>query len=497
MKLRVLTLLKGLILKGLISNVGILAGPILAGVSSTGVVWKRAIPKCIRPARMLSSCMLAAMLLLAGANAVASAPAGADDAGSTTASDRQLLLMLRAPPPHFRPEANYGGGYQSSPGREARRRLARALARAHGLRVLDDWPMPALGLDCFVLEAPNSDVRARLLPRLAADPRVESVQSMQEFHVLAQHARAGTRADGDPLAATQPVMADWHLRDLHALTTGRNVVVAALDTGIDAAHPDLRGQALQTRNFIDGSAYAAEAHGTAVAGIIAARTDDGIGIAGIAPQARLLALRACAQSGRTGGPVCSSFSLAKALQFALESKAQVFNLSLTGPSDRLLGRLLDVALQRGVAVVAAIDLQATDGGFPAAHPGVLAVAGSQPTRPLPPGTLRAPDQGIPVPKPGGGWDLVSGTSFAAAQVSGLVALLRELSPRMDAAQLRAALSSPASPIEMASLDAAPVRLGLPTKRPQSIDACAAVARMADRCACSCTVAQSAGSMPRH
>jgi hypothetical protein len=444
--------------------------------------------------------LLACMALAGSAQAFAQSSqidVAADDAAAATAVDRQLLLMLRVPPPHFRPEAGYGGGYRDAPGRDARRRVARSLARAHGLRLLDDWPMPALGLDCFVMEAPNADLRARLLAQLAADPRVESVEPMQAFRVLAD----GMAADGDPLAATQPAMADWHLRELHKLATGRHVTIAALDTGVDATHPDLRGQPLQTRNFIDGNAYAAETHGTAVAGIIAARADDGIGIAGIAPGARLLGLRACSQLAR-GGAACSSFSLAKALQFALEAKAQVFNLSLTGPRDRLLGRLLDVALARGVSVVGAVDVQTADGGFPASHPGVLAVAGLQSSRPspagaLPSGTLpmsvlRAPDRGIPAPRPGGGWDLVSGTSFAAAQVSGLVALLRELSPRLGATDLRAALSAPATSTPMVSTS---IGLGLAPKRPSSIAACAGGGRVAGRCACDCAVAQ-AGLMPR-
>ena len=435
--------------------------------------------------------VLLACLLAGSAVAFAqSSPidADAEDAAGATVVDRQLLLMLRVPPPHFRPEAGYGGGYRTAPGRDARRRVARSLARAHGLRLLDDWPMPALGLDCFVMEAPSADLRAQLLAQLAADPRVESVEPMQAFRVLA--------AGGDPLAATQPAMTDWHLRELHKLATGRHVTVAVLDTGVDATHPDLHGQPLQTRNFIDGNAYTGETHGTAVAGIIAARADDGIGIAGIAPGVRLLGLRACSQVSR-GGAACSSFSLAKALQFALEAKTQVFNLSLTGPRDRLLGRLLDVALARGISVVGAVDVQAADGGFPASHPGVLAVAGLQrsqalPSGALPAGVLRAPDRGIPAPRPGGGWDLVSGTSFAAAQVSGLVALLRELSPRLGATDLRAALSAPATSAPMAST---PIGLGLAPKRPPSIDACAAVGRVAGRCACDCVVAQ-AGLLPR-
>ena len=273
--------------------------------------------------------------------------------------DRQLLLMLRVPPPHFRPEASYGGGYRDAPGRDARRRIARSLARAHGLRLLDDWPMPALGLDCFVMEAPSADVpcaAARATGRRSAG-------GIGRADADVPRACRRLAAGGDPLAATQPAMADWHLRELHKLATGRHVTIAALDTGVDATHPDLRGQRLQTRNFIDGNAYAAETHGTAVAGIIAARADDGIGIAGIAPGARLLGLRACSQLAR-GGAACSSFSLAKALQFALEAKAQVFNLSLTGPPDRLLGRLLDVALARGVSVVGAVDIACRRWRFP-------------------------------------------------------------------------------------------------------------------------------------
>jgi len=250
---------------------------------------------------------------------------------------------------------------------------------------------------------------------------------------------------------------------------------------VDTAHPDLRGQVALTRNFVDGSAYRAETHGTEVAGIIGARADDRIGIAGIAPRARLLALRACWEQVAGQAAVCSSFTLAKALQFALGAKPQVLNLSLTGPPDRLLARLLDVAQARGITVVGALDSQARDGGFPAMHPGVLAVAIAG-DRTRFPGALLAPGEGIPAPIPGGHWRLVSGASFAAAQVSGLVALLHELSPGLAPAQLRHALT----------VDA----VGLLPRRPRSIDACAAVARASQHCACDCAAVQTAKSTPR-
>lgn len=432
---------------------------------------------------MRALAVLALLCLGVAASAVAAPPRSVPTPPAATlerpVQERQLLLMLRASPPHFRPDADYAGDYQATPGRQARRRIAHQLAREHGLRLLDDWPMPALGLDCFVMQAASDDARAKIMQQLTADPRVESVQPMQLFRMLG----AGRLGAGDPLSAAQPAVAGWHLRQLHTLATGKHVVVAELDTGVDTSHPDLRGQVAVTRNFVDGGASPAETHGTQVAGIISARADNGIGITGVAPQARLLALRACwQQAGADGAAVCSSFTLAKALQFALDANAQVLNLSLTGPDDRLLARLLDAALKQGVTVVGAVDTHADDGGFPAAHPGVLAVAGAQ-DHGGPPGVLLAPDRGIPTTTPGGGWSLVSGASFAAAQVTGLVALLRELSPRLSDAQLRAALAP------------APV-LGLAARRPKLIDACAAVLRVAQRCACDCSAASTAGSMPR-
>ncbi len=398
--------------------------------------------------------------------AVADAPAAAGEV-----ADRQILLMLRAPPAHYKPDAGYSGQYLAAPDRQSQRRIARILAREHGLRLVDDWPMPSLGLACFVLEAASPDTRDQAVSELSDDPRVESVQRMNLFRVL------GT---SDPLAPVQPATTRWHLRELHAVATGRSVTVAELDTGVDVAHPDLHGQVALARDFVDGATPPAETHGTQVAGIIVARAGDGIGIAGIAPDARLLALRACWQ-GSSGASHCSSFTLAKALQFALQSRAQVFNLSLSGPSDRLLARLIDVALDEGVIVVGAVDTLAKDGGFPADHEGVIAVAA--------PGqagnaadVLLAPAKGIPAPTPGGGWSMVSGSSFAAAQVSGLVALLRELSPGLPTPQLRAALGAPG--------------LGSPPRRPVPVDACAAVVRVAGRCACDCAAAQTLHRMPR-
>jgi hypothetical protein len=379
-----------------------------------------------------------------------------------------LLVMLRAAAPHFRADGNYGVGYTSAPGREARRRIADAIAGQYGLRVLDNWPMPDLGVDCFVMEVRDRAQLAGVVERLATDARVESAQSMNMFHVLAHN---------DPLYPLQPSATAWHLADLHKVTTGKRVRIAQVDTGVEVAHPDLAGQIALARDFVDGRDVA-EMHGTAVAGIIAARADNGIGIAGIAPDATFLALRACwERRGERTQAVCSSFTLAKALQFALEQNAQVINLSIGGPRDRLLERLLDIALARGIAIVAAAEPGTPDGAFPASHAGVLAIigAGVQDSRA---GFLAAPGLDVPTTLPGGKWGMVSGASFAAAHVTGLVALLRELSPGLTARQLREALTPPAlSPLS--------------ADKPTIVDACAAVARTAGTCACACATERQA------
>jgi hypothetical protein len=249
--------------------------------------------------------------------------------------------MLRAPPPHFQPNIDYALGYDAQVNRGGRRRIAEELAQRHDLKLVSAWPMPALGVDCFVMEVQSPEAIARTLDEIARDTRVESVQAMNVFHVLEHN---------DPLYRLQPSAWLWHIAEVHKIATGRNVRVAEVDTGVELDHPDLRGRVAMARDFVGTPAPAGEAHGTAVAGIIAARADDGIGIAGIAPDALLFALRACQQSPNQAIATCTSFSLAKALQFALDQDAQVINLSLGGPRDQLLERLLEAALARHIAI---------------------------------------------------------------------------------------------------------------------------------------------------
>ena len=96
---------------------------------------------------------LAAGLLLAGSDRAAHA-APATPAPAVSQEGRRILVLLRLPPSHYRPGGDAGGAYDDSLGHTARLRVAARLARAHGLTLVTDWPMPLLGVDCYVLEAP-------------------------------------------------------------------------------------------------------------------------------------------------------------------------------------------------------------------------------------------------------------------------------------------------------------------------------------------------------
>jgi subtilisin family serine protease len=288
----------------------------------------------------------------------------------------------------------------------------------------------------------------------------------------------------DPLYPLQPTAALWHLADLHRVATGRNVRVAAIDSGVELDHPDLTGRVMLARNFVDARNAVAEMHGTAVAGIIGARADNGVGIVGVAPDARLMALRACWQAPSGGSAaICSSFTLAKALQFAIDNNAQVINLSLGGPRDRLLERLLAIAASRGTVIVAAADSRFADGGFPASLSGVLAVAADD-AQDAPEAIYLAPGRDIPTTLPGRRWGLVGGSSYAAAQVAGLVALLIDLAPDQNFQQIRETLSTSE-------------RSAAAPRQRAIVDACAAVARTVRACACGCRIAGDVSVIPVH
>ena len=308
-------------------------------------------------------------------------------------------------------------------------RVLDQLAREHGIRRKDGWSIRSLDVYCEVFEVPEDRDVDEVLDRLRADPRVELAQPMQLFRTL------GSRYD-DPYADLLSAARELGVEDAHTLATGKGVRVAVIDSGVDAKHPELEGRVGLTGDVVDARrrrSAAAEVHGTAVAGVIASAANNRQGIFGVAPDVEIVALRACwSAPTEPARALCSSFTLAQALEIAIDAGADVINLSLAGPADPLLERLVAEAAARGAAVVAAEPPEgAGDAAFPASAPGVLVAhppSAAGPKRPL---GLPAPADEILTTTPGGGYAIFSGTSLAAAHLSGIVALLRERSPGIE------------------------------------------------------------------
>ena len=314
------------------------------------------------------------------------------------------------------------------------------LTRGRALRPRWAWPMESLGEECVVFELPHADARDGALRALAAHPRVTLAAPVRSFRTL-----AGAPPWNDPYSGLQPGLAELGVAEAQRWATGRGVRVAVVDTGVDIGHPDLAGHVIEARDFVarGGAAFASDPHGTAVAGVIGAATNNRIGIAGVAPGAELLALKACwpdPPGSRTSS--CDTYTLARALDFALRARPRVINLSLGGPEDPLLARLLTRAEELGIVVVAAEDESGRD-PFPASLPTVLGVRATSP--PSASGAaaaapaVEAPGLEVLSTGPGGIYDFFSGSSLAAAHAAGIAALLLERAPGLTPAAVRTIL----------------------------------------------------------
>lgn len=351
-----------------------------------------------------------------------------------------------------------------------------ALAAEYRLNPVGEFPLTSIRVQCLVYEIPADRTLADVVAQLRADPRVESVQENQVFSGL----RGG---HSDMYAALAYGAKAIHADRAHKMATGRGVKVAVIDTGIDVAHPDLRGRVTKTQNFVEGGekSFARDAHGTGVAGIIAARADDGTGIYGIAPNAELLALKACwYPESNAGKALCSSWTIAKAVDFAVIAQAHVLNMSLSGPEDALLARLLARAHEEGISVVAAAAESGGDIGFPARLDSVIAVVASDPKGRLeqPPWhkaafVAAAPGIDIITTAPNDGYDFLSGSSLAAAHVSGVVALIKEQNTKL----------SPAEILRLLEVSAQIGQSAQTGEMPRVVDACAALASLQGRKNC--------------
>jgi len=383
--------------------------------------------------------------LLAGCAGSASI-AGRPSAPTAEENERRVLVMIADPDiDRFDLRGARSGVYRQSrdysgtPARVAR--VLAAVAADFRLKPVEGWPMRSLGIHCAVFEVEPGASIDDVIARLDADERVESVQRMQQFEVQ----ESGERGPwDDPYLSLQRSLEDSGITRAHRWATGKGVRIAVIDTGIDVKHPDLRGQTIESRNFISAGAGAPDRHGTAIAGVIASVAGNRRGIVGVAPGARLLALQACTQQSAVGRGTCTSFSLARALDHAITANSDVLNLSLGGPHDALLERLVGKAIEQDIVVVAARGDDRNGALFPANLQGVIAVGG--PGTPAETGRLTAPDLEVLTLVPPDGYDFLSGSSIAAAHVSGIVALLLERDPALHASAIESLLVRTSRPV---------------------------------------------------
>lgn len=269
---------------------------------------------------------------------------------------------------------------------------------------------------------------------------------------------------GTDLPATfgpHPLIEKLGLVQAWDLATGAGVTVAVVDSGV-GTHPKLAGAvdggAQYVRDFPQEYVEQRPAeqvdcagHGTAVAGLVADRRGGDGRIAGVAPDARIFPVRLVDDIAST-----TPATMAAAITAAANSGARVLNLSLATSVDRQeIHDAINYALGKDIVVVAAAGNESETGRpiYPAAYDGVVAVGAiDYDGKPMDESNrgdwvdLAAYGKGLVVPAPGGGYREESGTSFAAAEVSGTAALVRSRFPTMPADQVRAALVDSAVPV---------------------------------------------------
>ncbi len=349
---------------------------------------------------------------------------------SKTLEERRLLVTFTDRTIERELPANAQDGYRMR-GNYANsgwsKRVAENLAQRHHIDFVAQWPVTTLGVSCVVYEVPDKLALEQVISGLQHDSEVASVQLMQHFSVMG--AKPESHNYSDPYLKLQTGFQALGIAQLHQYATGRGVKIALIDTGVDMEHPDLKGQIGYSEDFVPTTSASdiADVHGTAVAGILSARPNNGQGIAGIAPDAELMALKACwPEKPGSLAAHCNTFTLALALNTAIRMQSDIINLSLSGPDDPLLQLLIEKALQQGISVVAAVPGKDQVGGFPAKIPGVIAVGQGQEVSQNPP--VAAPDRDILTTVPDQRYDFMTGSSFATPHVAGIVALMLQIHP---------------------------------------------------------------------
>jgi subtilisin family serine protease len=300
------------------------------------------------------------------------------------------------------------------------------IAGQYGLTRLSDMVIYPIDLRVVNYGISGGQTLPDLLPVLQADPRLEAAQ----FNYVYESSASGKN---------QYALKHLKIAEANKISHGEGVVVAVIDSAIDISHPSLKDTISDSYNALGQDKSSPDSHGTVIAGIIAAHGK----VSGVAPGAKILAIRAFARSKKSGLVTSNSFALLKSVNWAVANGARVLNLSFEGPHDPLLERFLKTISTVGIIVVAAVGNAGPEAkpAYPAAYETVIAVTAVDYRKRLYHRAIHGSHVDVAAPgvkilstKPGGKYGFLTGTSMAAAYVSGIAALMLEQKPDLTTSE---------------------------------------------------------------
>ncbi len=406
-----------------------LSVPLGGGVPATGTVTNTvtgAVPNALSlPGRTLDGVGDTVNRTVRGAPGLSGPPAQSRRSGVPPAGERRFVadeVMVRLPP-------------------SLTARMIDDLTRKLGLTSIESQQIALTGSTFHRWRIPAGRTVPEIIRAIETEAGTGTAQPNYRFTLAQQR---GQDAGAQPEMQYAP--AKLNVPQAHRLATGQRVLIAVIDSGIDTSHPEIDGFVAASFDALN-SKEPPHSHGTAMAGAIVAHAN----LTGIAPAARILAVRAF--GAKNIGAEGTTLTLLRALDWAVANGARVINMSFTGPSDPELALALAAARKKGIVLVAAAGNAGAKSPplFPASDVNVIAVTAVDAEDRLFKLANRgkhiavaAPGVDVLAPAPKRSYQISTGTSIAAAQVSGIAALLLERKADLTPDALRKILVSTAS-----------------------------------------------------
>jgi hypothetical protein len=296
-------------------------------------------------------------------------------------------------------------------------------------------------------------VRAMEAEQIVSQPNYVYVLNQDQTAPAEQAGEAGTTdtaaAESKSGESEQYVANKLRLAEAHKIATGKGVLIAVIDSQVDGAHPELADALGETFDAV-GHVDKPHTHGTGMTSAIVSRAR----LMGVAPDAKALTVHAFS-TGTQQSPQATTRHIVAGLEWAMAKGARIINMSFAGPYDPMLALAMKNASAKGAILIAAVGNAGPQSPplYPAADPHVIGVTATDESDKLYKGANRgaqvavaSPGVDVIVAAPAEAYQLTTGTSVAAAHVSGVVALMLEKHPDVDAQTVLEVLTASATRI---------------------------------------------------